>query len=264
MTATTFCDFVGVRMLVLTRRQAVTAGTDLRLVLPCSHVLRVMQGVDALLPVYRNRGEAPSGLAVTTAGTPGSAICAWLASPHVSQVSPGLSRSYAASRAGLTRAAFTRGWRGRACVYPDEGQNVMSHIADGAQAPPSAERPTGELVKQLSEQVSALVREELKLAQLEMTRKGKQAGVGAGMLGGGGLIALYGLGCLIACVILAISEGLVAWLAALIVGVALLGAAGAAALVGKSRLQKATPPVPKETVGSVKTDVEVIKERARR
>jgi uncharacterized membrane protein len=125
-------------------------------------------------------------------------------------------------------------------------------------------RPTGELVKQLSEQVSALVREELKLAQLEMTRKGKQAGAGTGMLGGGGLIALYGLGCLIACVILAISAVLAAWLAALIVGVALLAVAGAAAVPGKSRLQKATPPVPKEAVGSVKADVEVIKERTRR
>jgi hypothetical protein len=159
---------------------------------------------------------------------------------------------------------FTCGWLGRARVHPDEGQNLMNHIADGAQAPSSGERPTGELVKQLSEQVSALVREELKLAQLEMTRKGKQAGVGAGMLGGGGVIALYGLGCLIACVILAISEGLAAWLSALIVGVALLAAAGAAALMGKNRLQKATPPVPEEAVGSVKTDVEVIKERARR
>jgi Putative Actinobacterial Holin-X, holin superfamily III len=140
----------------------------------------------------------------------------------------------------------------------------MNHGVDGAQAPPSQERPTGELVKELSEQVSALVREEAKLARLEMTRKGKQAGVGAGMLGGGGLIALYGLGCLIACVILAISEALTAWLAALIVGVALLAAAGAAALLGKRRLQKATPPVPEQTVDSVKTDVEVIKERTRR
>jgi Putative Actinobacterial Holin-X, holin superfamily III len=139
----------------------------------------------------------------------------------------------------------------------------MNHIADGAQAPPSQELPTGELVKQLSEQVSVLVREELKLAQLEMTRKGKRAGVGAGMLGGGGLIALYGLGCLIACVILAISEGLAAWLAALIVGVALLAVAGAAALMGKSRLHKAAPLAPKETVDSVKADVDVIKERAR-
>jgi Putative Actinobacterial Holin-X, holin superfamily III len=140
----------------------------------------------------------------------------------------------------------------------------MNHSVDGAQASPSQERPSGELVKQLSEQVSALVREEVKLAQLEVARKGKQAGAGVGMLGGGGLIALYGLGCVIACVILAISEALAAWLAALIVGVALLGLAGVAALLGKRRLQKASPPVPMETVDSVKADVEVIKERARR
>jgi hypothetical protein len=145
-----------------------------------------------------------------------------------------------------------------------EGRNVTNHSADGVQAPPSQERPTGELVKQLSDQLSALVRQELKLAQAEMTRKGKQAGVGAGMLGGGGLIALYGVGCLIACVILALNLVLAAWLSALIVGVALLAVAGAAALLGKSRLQKAAPPVPEETVGSVKTDVEEIKQRARR
>jgi uncharacterized membrane protein YqjE len=140
----------------------------------------------------------------------------------------------------------------------------MNHIADGAQAHRSQERPTAELVKQLSEQVSALVRDELKLAGLEMTSKGKQAGAGVGMLGSAGLVALYGLGCLIACVILAISGVLAAWLAALIVGVALLAAAGVAALLGKSRLQNATPPVPKEAAGSVKTDVAVIKERTRR
>ena len=140
----------------------------------------------------------------------------------------------------------------------------MNHSADGAQVSPSQEHPTGELVKQLSEQVSVLVREELKLAQLEMTRKGKQAGVGAGVLGGGAVIALYAVGCLIACVILAISEALAGWLSALIVGVALLAVAGAAALVGKNRLQKATPPVPTDAVDSVKTDMEVIKERARR
>jgi uncharacterized membrane protein YqjE len=141
---------------------------------------------------------------------------------------------------------------------------MNDHTAGGAQAAPAQERSTGELVKQLSEQVSGLVRDELKLAQLEMTRKGKQAGTGAGMLGGASLIALYGLGCLIACAILAISLALAAWLAALIVGVALLAVAGTAALVGKSRLQKAVPPVPTETVDSVKADVEEIKERTRR
>ena len=138
----------------------------------------------------------------------------------------------------------------------------MQHGADAAQ-PPAEERSTGELVKQLSEQVSTLVRDELKLAQLEMTRKGKQAGVGVGMLGGGGLVALYGVGCLIACVIIAISGAVAAWLAALIVGVALLVIAGVAAMMGKGRLKKATPPVPKETVSSIKADVEEIRERTR-
>jgi hypothetical protein len=140
----------------------------------------------------------------------------------------------------------------------------MEHVGDGGKAPPVQERSTGELVKSLSEQVSVLVRDELKLAQLEMTRRGKQAGAGLGMLGGSGVIALYGVGCLLACAIIALSGVVAAWLAALIVGAALLAAAAAAALMGKDRLQKATPPVPEETVGSIKTDVEEIKERARR
>lgn len=140
----------------------------------------------------------------------------------------------------------------------------MNHSAGGAQPSATREPSAGELVKQLSEHVSVLVRDELKLAQVEMTRKGKQAGAGVGLLGGGGLVALYGLGCLIACVVIALSGVVAAWLAALIVGVALLAVAGAAALMGKGRLQRATPPVPKEAVGSVKTDVDVIKERARR
>ena len=123
---------------------------------------------------------------------------------------------------------------------------------------------TGELVKQLTEQVSTLVRDELKLAQVEMTRKGKQAGLGAGMLGGGGLIALYGLGCLIACAIIGLSHVVQPWLAALIVGAALLAIAGVAALIGKGRVQQAMPPAPTEAVDSVKADVEEIKERARR
>jgi hypothetical protein len=140
----------------------------------------------------------------------------------------------------------------------------MTQIADVARPSPSGGRSTGDLIKQLSEQVSVLVRDELKLAQAEMTRKGKQAGLGAGMLGGGGLVALYGLGCLIACAVIAISGAVAAWLAALLVGVFLLAVAGAMALAGKSRLGKATPPVPKQAVGSVKADVETIKERAHR
>jgi uncharacterized membrane protein YqjE len=140
----------------------------------------------------------------------------------------------------------------------------MQHTADGAQPTATEERSAGELVKQLSEQVSALVRDELKLAQLEMTRKGKQAGSGAGLLGGGALVALYGIGCLIACVILALSGVVSAWAAALIVGAVLLAIAAVLALLGKGRLRKAAPPVPAQAVDSIKTDVEEIKERAHR
>jgi Putative Actinobacterial Holin-X, holin superfamily III len=128
----------------------------------------------------------------------------------------------------------------------------------------SHDRSTAELVKQLSEQVSVLVRDELKLAQLEMTRKGKQAGLGAGLLGGSALVAWYGAGCLIACAIIAVAGVVAAWLAALIVGVALLAVAAAAALLGKGRLQEVAPPLPEDAVASIKTDVEEIKERARR
>lgn len=141
----------------------------------------------------------------------------------------------------------------------------MERTADAVQPHSAAREPlTGELVKQLSEQVSVLVRDELKLAQLEMTRKGKQAGLGIGMLGGSGLIALYAVACLLACTIIAISGVVAAWLAALIVGVVLLAVSATAALVGKARLQKATPPVPEQAVDSLKADVDEIKERAHR
>jgi uncharacterized membrane protein YqjE len=129
---------------------------------------------------------------------------------------------------------------------------------------PAPDHSTGELVKQLTEQVSTLVRDELRLAQVEMTRKGKQAGIGAGMLGGGGVIALYAVACLLAAAVIGLSHVMQAWLAALIVGAVLLAVAGVAALLGKNRVQQAVPPVPREAVQSVKTDVEEIKERAHR
>jgi uncharacterized membrane protein YqjE len=146
-----------------------------------------------------------------------------------------------------------------------DARNAEAAPAAGSARPQTAqEASAGELVRQLSEQVSVLVRDELKLAQLEMTRKGKQAGLGIGMFGASGLVALYAVGCLVACAIIAISGVVRPWLAALIVGVALLVVSGAAALLGKGRLQKSTPPVPEQAVGSVKADVEEIKERAHR
>ena len=140
----------------------------------------------------------------------------------------------------------------------------MEPQTEGSHPAAVSERSTAQLVTQLSEQVSRLVRDELQLTRLEMTRKGKQAGAGAGLLGGGGVVALYGLACLVACVIIAISGAIAAWLAALIVGAALLAVAGIAAMVGRSRLRRATPPVPNQAVGSVQADVQEIRERAHR
>ena len=134
--------------------------------------------------------------------------------------------------------------------------------ATGQAATP--EHSTGELVKLVAEQVSVLVRDELKLAQLEMGNKAKQAGQGVGMLGGGGIVALYGVACLIACAIIAISHSLQAWLSALIIGVALLAVAGVLAALGRGHMRQATPAMPIEAVDSVKTDVAEIKERAHR
>jgi hypothetical protein len=139
----------------------------------------------------------------------------------------------------------------------------MNQVSRAGQ-PAGQERSTAELVEQVAEQVSALVRDELKLAQVEMTRKGKQAGAGLGMLGGSGVIALFGVGCLIACAIIAISHVLTAWLAVLVVGVALLATAGVVAMAGKGRMRKATPPVPRQAVSSMRADVGEIRERARR
>jgi hydroxyethylthiazole kinase-like sugar kinase family protein len=108
------------------------------------------------------------------------------------------------------------------------------------------------------------VRDELKLATLEMTGKAKTAARGAGLFGGSSVMALYGTGCLLAAAIIALAGVMRPWLAALIVGVALFAAAGIAALAGQGQIKKATPPVPSRAADSVKADVEQIKESAHR
>ena len=126
------------------------------------------------------------------------------------------------------------------------------------QGPPSDAR-VGELVGQMSEQVSRLVRDELQLAQAEMKAKGKAAGMGAGLFGGAGLMAAYGLGVLLAAAVLGLATVVDAWLAALIVGLVVLAVAGVAALVGKKQVAQASPPVPTEAIDGAKRDAEALK-----
>jgi uncharacterized membrane protein YqjE len=123
----------------------------------------------------------------------------------------------------------------------------------------TGEQSTGELVSRLSQDVSQLVRDELRLAQAEVSGKAKKAGLGAGMLGAAGVLALYGLGVLIATAVLALALVLDAWLAALIVAIVLLVVAGIAGLLGKKRVTEAAPPVPERAVDSVKRDVDAVR-----
>jgi hypothetical protein len=118
------------------------------------------------------------------------------------------------------------------------------------------EQPIGDLLKQLSQETTTLVRQELELAKAEMAQKGKQAGKGAGMFGGAGVVGFLALGALTAALILALDTGMKAWLAALIVGLVYAAIAGVLALTGKKEVQQATPPIPEQTVDSVKEDVQ--------
>ena len=122
----------------------------------------------------------------------------------------------------------------------------------------------GELVQQVSQQTATLVRQEMQLAQVELQEKGKRAGIGAGMFGGAGLVALYGAGAVVAAVIMLVATAIEPWASALIVGVVLLAVAGILALLGRSQVEQATPPKPERAIESVQHDVEHVKERVRR
>ena len=126
------------------------------------------------------------------------------------------------------------------------------------------DRPTGELLKELSDQTTTLVKQEVELAKAELSEKGKQAGKGAGMFGGAGLFGVTAFLTLTACVIALLATALDhVWLAALIVAVVYAAVAGVLAMTGKQKVQEAAPPVPEQTKESVKEDVQWAKTRAK-
>ncbi len=125
--------------------------------------------------------------------------------------------------------------------------------------PPTRDEPLGALVAQLSQQTSELVRSELRLAQAEMTVKGKRAALGLGMFGGAGLLAFFGLGVLITAAVLGLAEALPGWLSALIVAVVLFAIAGVVALAGKKNVTEATPAKPEQAIVGIKDDFTTVK-----
>ena len=130
--------------------------------------------------------------------------------------------------------------------------------ADGTPAPENAS--TGQLIGQLTEQISSLVRNEARLAQAEVTQKAKRLGVGAGLFGGAGLFAFFCLATLITTAVLALALAVPGWLAALIVTVVLFAVAGVLTLVGKKDVEQASPPVPTQAIAGVQADIAAVKE----
>lgn len=153
----------------------------------------------------------------------------------------------------------------------------MSHsfeqpASPSGQFPPAVETTTvpgpatstiGELFARVSDQLTRLVRDELRLAQLQLTEKGKRFGMGGAFLAVAGLVALYALAALIAAAVLGLAVALPAWLSALIVGVVLLVVAGIAALLGKRAIDAAKAVEAKPQDG-IKQDVEAIKKGVQR
>ena len=128
-----------------------------------------------------------------------------------------------------------------------------------APTPQGTDPTLGALVHDLTTQVPDLIRSELRLAQAEVAEKGKRAGLGIGMFGGAGLVALYGVGALLATIILALSLVMDGWLAALIVTVVLFAIAGVLALLGKKQVDEATPLAPERAAAGIKEDIATVK-----
>ena len=125
------------------------------------------------------------------------------------------------------------------------------------------QEPIGDLLKRLSQETTQLVRQEIELAKAEMTEKGKRAGTGAGMFGAAGVVGLLALGALTAFLIMLLDGALANWLSALIVAVVYGAIAGVLALRGRTKVHEAGPPVPEQTVETVKEDVQWAKTRTR-
>jgi len=139
----------------------------------------------------------------------------------------------------------------------------MADALNGGSPRPVADQSTAELVQRASEQLSKLVRDEIALAKAELAEKGKHAGIGIGLFGAGGVLALYGTGALVATLIIVFDIFLPLWLAALIVTVSLFLIAGILALFGKNQVTKAVPPEPLAAIESVKADVDQVKQAVR-
>jgi Putative Actinobacterial Holin-X, holin superfamily III len=142
-------------------------------------------------------------------------------------------------------------------------EDAMADVLDRGPVRPVAEQSaaelsTAELVQRASEQVSRLIRDELALARAELAEKGRHAGLGIGLFGGGGALAFFGLGTMVATAVLLLDLALPAWLAALVVTAVLFVAAAVLALIGRKQVRQAVPPVPQDAASGLRADVDAV------
>jgi len=134
---------------------------------------------------------------------------------------------------------------------------VFGLRGDGAEQPQRAS--LGGLIGSLPDLVKRIIRGEIESAKAELVAKLKAAGVGLGLLVGALVFAIILIQVLVAAAILGVSTALPAWLAALLVAAGLVIVVAVLGLVGVRALKRALPPVPTETIKSVKSDVRIVK-----
>jgi hypothetical protein len=135
-----------------------------------------------------------------------------------------------------------------------------TRLATVAGASRTAGTSTGELIARASRQIRHLVGQELALARAELAEKGKDAGRGARLFGGAGVVAIYGGGAMVAAAVAGLAVVWPIWVAALVVGVVLLAVACVLALAGRKQVGRAVPPMPEKATASVKADAREIKD----
>jgi hypothetical protein len=122
--------------------------------------------------------------------------------------------------------------------------------------------PIADVAKTVAGQAQTLAAQEVKLAKAEMGEKVKEVGIGAGMAGGAGYVAYLASIAFMLCLIFALAEVMPTAVAALIVTVVLAAIAGFLAIKAKQKIQDAGPPIPEQTVESVKQTIQTVKEGA--
>lgn len=145
---------------------------------------------------------------------------------------------------------------------PSTGPQTRAPGSSGGSSDPR-EQPVSDLLQQVKEEGATLVGQEMRLAKAEMSGKVKDVGIGAGMFGGAGYVANLAAVALMLTIIFALAEVMDPWLAALIVTVLFGAIAAVLALSAKKKIQKAGPPIPEQTVESVKQTIQTVKEEAK-